>query len=177
MRLFVSVDLPKEVKDELYRIQKQVLPKYAKVKWVSKKNLHLTLKFIGETKNGITDYVERLKRVKFKPFEVSLSEFNVFPNFERMNTLWVGVKPQEKVVGLQYKVDSELLGIVNNDQKFVPHLTLGRVKNVKREKEFVSIINSLSVNPIEFKIDSFNLALSKLTKDGPIYTSLETFKA
>ena len=67
MRVFISVDLPKEGRDELYRIQKLINPSLAKIKWVPKKNIHLTLKFIGEVES-IDEIHERLSKIKFNPF-------------------------------------------------------------------------------------------------------------
>ena len=50
MRLYVGVELPKNIKDELFDIKKNFNGRLAKVNWIAKKNLHLTLKFLGEVK-------------------------------------------------------------------------------------------------------------------------------
>ncbi len=176
MRLFVAIELPKEVKEELFRIQSLIKPGVAKIKWVSKKNLHLTLKFIGETKVKSEEIIKLLKKVEFKPIKCKLSKFGVFPSWDKIYVFWVDIEPKEEVIEMQQKVDSELLGLFNKDQKFVPHLTLGRVKLVKHKKEFVDILKAVSVKPIEFEINEFKLMESKLTKDGPIYSEVETFR-
>ena len=48
MRCFIAIELPNEVKKEIFKIQKK-LPQ-AKLKLVSHENMHLTLKFLGEIK-------------------------------------------------------------------------------------------------------------------------------
>lgn len=176
MRLFVAVDLPKDIKDELYSVQKSINHNLAKINFVNKKNLHLTLKFIGEYKNY--DLIkERLSNIKFESFKVFLGEFGIFHNNYNFGTLWVELKPKDKVIELQRKVDQELIDLLNKDQKFSPHLTLGRVKSLKYKKEFYESLKNIKVKHLEFEIDNFYLVQSVLTKDGPIYKKLEVFKS
>jgi RNA 2',3'-cyclic 3'-phosphodiesterase len=180
MRLFVAIELPKEVKDELFRIQKLIPSKFAKIKWVSKKNLHLTLKFIGET--DVETISKKLKEIKFESFKLNLSKFEMcsrgkYTKKSYVARLWVNIKPLQNIIKLQQNVDSVLLGVVKGDQKFSPHLTLGRVKLVKKKEALVKVLKEISVNPLEFEINEFKLMQSKLTKDGPIYSVVERFKA
>jgi RNA 2',3'-cyclic 3'-phosphodiesterase len=175
MRVFISVDLPKEGRDELYRIQKLINPSLAKIKWVPKKNIHLTLKFIGEVES-IDEIHERLSKIKFNPFQVNLGEFGFFPNKENMKVFWVDIHPHKEIIALQHKVDEELLSF-SNRQDFSPHLTLGRIKTIKKEKEFLELTNSIKVKPIEFNVDEFKLMQSKLSKDGSKFIILKKYKA
>jgi 2'-5' RNA ligase len=178
MRLFVGVYLPKEVKEELFGIQKRIKGNLAKIKWVSKKNLHLTLKFLGEVKDkDVKEISDRLRRVEFEPFEVGLSNrIGVFPNWASVRVLWVGLSPKEKVIKLQQKVDSELLDLFKFDQRFNPHLTLGRVKFIKRKKRFIEVLKEISVKRVLFRVDKFYLIRSHLNKDGSVYEILESFE-
>ena len=50
MRLFIALDLPENIRDYLFNLESELTTGVAKVRWVSKRNLHLTLKFIGEVK-------------------------------------------------------------------------------------------------------------------------------
>lgn len=179
MRLFIAVDLPKEIKDELFRVQKLISPSLAKIKWVSKKNLHLTLKFIGETDVDAIEISKKLKRIRFKPIKAELFEFGAFPTKYSgyVRVLWVGVRPKEEIIELQQSIDSELLKLFKQDQKFSPHLTLGRVKMIKRKDEFLSVLKGVKVNPIKFEIGEFKLMESRLNKDGPVYSIVKSFKA
>ena len=179
MRLFIAIELPREVKDELFRVQKLIPSKFAKIKWVSKKNLHLTLKFIGETEVSPAEIGEKLKGIKFKSIKTNLLEFGAFPTLSssRINILWVNLKSMGELIDLQQEVDSELFGMFKRDQKFSPHLTLGRVKLIKKKDEFLKVLKEINVKPIEFEMNEFKLMQSKLTKDGPIYSTVESFKA
>ena len=178
MKVFVSVGLPTEVKDELYKVQKLISPSLAKIKWVPKKNLHLTLKFIGEVEN-INEIHEKLSEIKFKPFNIKLGKFEMrskgkYTNKNYSALLWSNVEPHDKIIELQQEVDSELF---SGYQKFLPHITLGRIKMVKKEKEFLELIKGIEIKPIEFEVNSFQLMQSKLSKDGSKYFVLKEYKA
>lgn len=176
MRLFVAVELPIEVKDELYRIQKLINPGLAKIKWVPKKNLHLTLKFIGEV-TDVEKIEKKLSKIKFNPFSVRLDKFGAFPSWDKIQVFWAGLGPKKDIVELQQNVDSELFSLFKKDQKFSPHLTLGRVKMIKKEEEFLKAIKKIKIKPLEFKINEFKLMQSRLTKDGSKYFVLKGYKS
>ncbi|MAG50532.1 RNA 2',3'-cyclic phosphodiesterase [archaeon] len=176
MRVFIAIELPKEVRDYLYVVQKKIGGKEAKIKWVSKKNIHLTLKFLGEiTEERLDKLKEILKNIKFKSFKIKLSKIGVFPNENQIRVVWVGLKPEEKILELQRKIDESLLELFPTDQKFISHLTLGRVKLIKQKNEFIEKLNNFNVEEMSFEINEFKLIKSKLTKDGPSYEIIEKY--
>ncbi len=176
MRLFVGLFLPSEVKDELYKVQRSFPREVAKVNWISKKNLHLTLKFLGEVKESeVPKIVSLLKKVKFDPFEVSTGYPGMFSRNNSPSVIWVDLVPKKKVIELQQKVDAELLSVFSSEQKFSPHLTLGRVKTVKKKDRFSKSFEEIKIQKKKFLITEFCLVQSKLTKDGPKYIVLERF--
>lgn len=178
MKIFVSVSLPTEIKNELYGVQKSISPALAKIKWVPKKNLHLTLKFIGEVEN-IDKIHEKLSKIKFKSFNVKLDEFEMHPWGKHTKAgyaarLGVNIKPFDDIIKLQQEVDAELF---SGYQKFSPHITLGRLKMIKKKKEFLDFVKEIKIKPVEFKINSFKLMQSKLSKDGSKYIVLKKYKS
>ena len=118
MRLFIGIFLPYEILDYLYELQnklKKNLP--GKISCVAKKNLHVTMRFIGETsENNLVLIKEKLNKIKFKSFRAKLDKIGVFPNENYIRVIWVGLKPAGKVIGLQQKIDSELLELFSKDQ-------------------------------------------------------------
>lgn len=176
MRAFIAIPIPKEIKDVLFDIQNVVGNEYAKIKWIAKKNLHLTLKFfpyISEEK--IKKVVEILKTVKIKPFEVELSEIGFFPNLDSVRVIWVGLEPAEKVLNLQGEIDSKLAELFEMDKMFKVHLSLGRVKFVKNKEGLIKKLKEIKIPKLKFKISGFELIQSNLTKDGPVYKIIEKF--
>ncbi len=175
MRLFVGINLPSDVKDYLFDLQSELKnSSLAKVNWVFKKNLHLTLKFLGEIPDNKVDEIKnRLKRIKFNKFKAKLNGLGVFPNSSKINVIWVGADPKEKVIELQKLIDSETIDF--GDLKLGAHITLGRVKFVRHKKGLIDHINNAKIDKISFEADSFTLFKSTLAKDGPTYDVLERY--
>lgn len=174
MRCFISVDLNEDIKDYLFELQKRI--KYAKIKWVAKKNLHLTIKFLGGLNKDKLNFVkEKLNGIKFNKFKVKLNNIGVFPDEKFIRIVWIGLNPEDKLKKLQQEVDGELLEMFPDEQKFISHLTLGRVKIIKDKKKFIESLKDIKVEKKEFEINSFNLMKSVLSKDGPRYEILEVY--
>ncbi|MBT3324268.1 RNA 2',3'-cyclic phosphodiesterase [archaeon] len=171
MKVFVAVDLSKEIKDYLFDLQKEV--KEAKITWVSKKNLHLTLKFVGDIKEEkLPQIKEALSNIKFNKVKVNLGKLGFFPNQKSPKVIWVSLEPEDNIIQLQQKVDEALLTIFPSEQLFQSHLTLGRVKLIRRDKDFQSSLDNIQIKPIELEISSIKLFQSELTRAGPRYTEL-----
>ena len=174
MRLFIAIDIPKEIKDKLYDLQKQIGGDLAKINWVHKKNLHLTLKFLGEVpESRLEEIKERLRIIKLKSFEVELNNLGVFPNENNIRVIWVDLK-SEHIYELQIKIDQELLDLFSKDTRFQSHLTLGRVKFVKNKEELKEKLK-LKIDGW-FIVKEFKLIKSSLTREGPIYETIEEYK-
>jgi len=178
MRLFIAVEPSKEVKDYLYNLENNLKSKLpASVRWVSKKNLHLTLKFLGEiSESKLEKLKETLSEIQFKPFELSLEKLGYFGTSKEIYTLWLKVIPELELTRLAQLVDSETLTFSSSDQKFTSHLTLGRVNKLKNMQEFKSVIEKFETEKLKFKVESFYLIQSNLTKDGPQYKILQEFR-
>ncbi|MEK6841104.1 MAG: RNA 2',3'-cyclic phosphodiesterase [Nanoarchaeota archaeon] len=176
MRTFIAIFLPKEILDYLYEIEnklKKELP--GKINWVAKKNLHFTLKFLGNIdEKNINSIKERLKRIRFSSFKINLDKIGVFPNEEFIRVIWIGLKSKE-LLDLQKLIDYELLDLFSKDQNFVTHLTLGRVKNIQDKDKFKKNLY-INIEDKEFEVNEFCLVKSELHKEGPSYEILERFK-
>lgn len=175
MRCFLAIDLNGECKDYLFKLQKK-LSKFVKAKWVEKKNLHMTLKFLGDIdENKLKAMKKILSEIKFKKFNLHLEGYGIFPNEKIINVVWVGLKPEKDIINLQKKIDENLLDLFSQDQKFLSHITLGRVKLVKNKDQFKEFLKEIRIENIKFSVEDFKLYKSELTKDGPKYHLLEEF--
>ncbi|MEA3378159.1 MAG: RNA 2',3'-cyclic phosphodiesterase [Nanoarchaeota archaeon] len=176
MRLFIAITLPEEIKDYLYNLQKSLNTGLAKIKWVHKKNLHLTLKFLGEVDAKALEKIkDSLKDLSFSKFNLKLTEIGFFPSKNNIKVVWLGLEPKDKLIALQQLVDEQLLTLFPHDQKFSAHLTLGRAKSIKKKKEFLDIVNNIKVKQLSFDVGRIELVKSDLTKSGPVYKILEEF--
>src|SRR3989344_6773166 len=110
MRLFVGIDLPLDIKDYFYNLQKELKKdNLAKIKWVSKKNLHLTLKFLGDVSN-VNLIVDALKNIKFFKFNIKLDSLGYFPSGSKIKIIWVGLKDDKIFIQLQKLIDESTIG-------------------------------------------------------------------
>jgi len=170
MRLFIAVEIPKEIQEELRSLQKEFRG-LAKIKFVGK--FHLTLKFLGDVQEDKVDEIKRrLKEISFKPFDQIIENIGVFPNEDKIKVIWVGVFSKE-INNLQGKIDDKLSDLFPRDNLFIPHLTLGRVKFIKKKEELKEKLK-LKYSNI-FKVDNFKLILSYPDKGAYKYRILETF--
>ncbi|MGH8003720.1 MAG: RNA 2',3'-cyclic phosphodiesterase, partial [Limisphaerales bacterium] len=134
MRLFVAVPFPAELKNELGKLIDDWRREKDKVGWVKKDNLHLTLKFLGETPVEKLEVLKKNLSISLNgsvAFKVSLSGAGGFPNLNRARVLWVGVlEGKEKLAELAQKVEEATrpLGFPAEERDFSVHLTVGRVK-------------------------------------------------
>ena len=125
MRLFVALELPLEVRDALLAAMGGV----AGARWQCDAQLHLTLRFIGEVdRHQAADIEAALGSVRVTPLTVSLNGCGTFDRRGRIDTLWVGITPQDQVAALAKRIDQALLriGIPLETRAFLPHITVAR---------------------------------------------------
>ncbi len=172
MRTFIAIEIPESIKNKLYNSFNKEKKENKGVKWVEKKNLHITLKFIGEIEEGKIPLISKILddvQDKFKTFKVYLSESGAFPDFRFPRVLWVGIHPEEKIKEIFDFMEKKLekIGVLREKRNFHPHITIARVK--KKGK-----INFKKKNFNEdFEIKRVILFKSELNPDGPIYTPLK----
>ncbi|MBO8167683.1 MAG: RNA 2',3'-cyclic phosphodiesterase [Thermoanaerobacteraceae bacterium] len=178
MRAFFAVDLPEKVKDQLASLQRQ--SQYRRnIKWVERDNLHLTLLFLGDIspaqEKRLFDTVPEAVR-DIGEFSFSLSGLGAFPNDRKPKVLWVGVKAPGELYRLREALVQTVrkTGISVKDDRFHPHITLGRVKRdfYPLNKIFPGI---RSVAEENVTLSSFVLIESTLTPQGPVYKVKKRF--
>lgn len=176
MRAFIAISLPKEVKDYLFDLEKEFSKLPAKFKFVAKKNIHITLKFIPELKESELNTLKtRLKTIKFNSFKISLRETGLFPDNKKAHVIWVGLESDNRLKELQQRIDEKLIDLFPDNQEFKSHITLGRIKLIKNIEKFNEGLKKIKVNKLDFIIREFGLFKSTLTKDGPVYELIEEY--
>ena len=113
-----------------------------------------------------------------KSFSYSLKNLGIFGSSYDPRVIWIGIEPYQELVNLMKAIQKELipLGFESDRQNLVPHLTLGRIKNLKDKPLFQRAIDRYkSLTSETMKAESFILFESILKKEGPIYVTIETF--
>lgn len=168
IRAFVSVDIPENIKEEIIKIQK-ILPEF-KGRLTEPQNLHLTLKFLGYVEPKKIELVkEKLKYIKIKPFDSEIKDIGTFTN----TIIWLHLTDIDE---LQKSVDDSLSEMFEKERRFMSHLTIARVKNVRNKKRFLEELQEIKFpTRLSFKVDKFQLKKSTLTPKGPVYENLEEY--
>jgi len=133
MRLFLAIDLPDDVKTELWYLAQRLEHQAQHARVVPLENYHLTLLFIGETAL-VTEAHEALHRVRLPDVPVDLT-FDGIGSFKQQKdyTWWVGVKVTETLVTLARELTAcyRAAGFVIETRSFKPHITLARKVTMK----------------------------------------------
>ncbi len=167
MRTFISIELG-EARKQLVKIQK-MLPEF-EGKMTEMENLHLTLKFLGEvTEKEAEEVKKRLGKIDFGKFKIIIDKLGVFSeSFIRI--MWVGINEKcRELWELQKKIDDALKDLFEKEKRFMGHITIARVKNIKDKKKFIEKLRGIKFDNIEFEADSFKMIKSTLTPKGPVY--------
>ncbi len=170
LRTFISIDLPRRVQREIKKLQDD-LPGF-EGKRTELENSHLTLKFLGEIGGEkVEEIKKKLLEIKFPKFETEIDEIGVFsPKFVKI--VWVHLR---NCYGLQKVVDKALSGLFKEEERFMSHVTIARVRFLKNKNYFLGELKKVKIPKIKFKVDKFTLKKSTLTPEGPLYETLEEY--
>lgn len=137
MRLFVALELPEHLRDELDRRTHALRGKLPKARWVRPQAMHLTLSFLGETESERLDDLRRELAVACATavaMELRLHEIGAFPPRGKARVLWAGLagadgRPSPALAHLRTAVAEAVeraAGVAPETRPFHPHLTLAR---------------------------------------------------
>jgi RNA 2',3'-cyclic 3'-phosphodiesterase len=181
-RLFCAVKVPlNEAIDEAISVFRQELID-ARVNWVSPQNLHLTLKFFGDTPNQqVEPIAEALHHcaASLPPFSFSVQGCGTFGSVRQPNVIWLGIRNAKPLVDLYHSVNQHLgpLGFAPDMKLFTPHLTIGRIKDISDTLALRALESEYSGQEFaKVPTGSFYLMESFLRPQGPLYTVVQEFK-
>jgi 2'-5' RNA ligase len=179
-RGFIAVDI--DALPKILDFEKDLKDTKANIKLVEPENIHITLKFLGDTNEDLIDEIDSLikKAVQgINSFNIILEGAGVFPNKNYIKVIWLGIKNGEKLGNISKNIDEELngMGIKKEKREFSAHLTIARVRSVKNKEKILRIIEKHTNSRFgEINVNSIKLKKSILTQKGPIYIDLKDIK-
>ena len=74
----------------------------------------------------------------FKPFNINIKNTGIFGSSYNPKVIWFGIEKSEILENLAENLLKNLdeNGFLRDRQNFVPHLTIGRIKNVQDKSRF-----------------------------------------
>ncbi len=187
MRLFVAVDLDEARRLAASRVAKELGRRFDAaglgrgVKWVEPRNLHLTLRFIGEIDGARARAIqEALRRPLLTPsFELALGGAGVFPPTGVPRVLWIGVvQGASGLADLHDEVEGRLqqIGEPPDARPFSAHLTLARFRDLSRRLSEAArgAVRDVRLDAGPYRIEDITLYESRLVPTGPSYEPVVT---
>ncbi len=181
IRTFVALEIKEELKKSLAAVQQKIGAAAGGIKWVKPDNMHLTLKFLGQTREDkISDISDVLESIAggLNSFAVAVSGFGAFPNINNPKVIWAGLKADETLFELQKEIETALesLGFIREKRPFSPHLTIGRVRDSSAKKKLKNVFEDIKADIDSFEVKNITFYKSDLMPDGPVYTVLKSIQ-
>jgi len=162
MRLFVAVHIPDEIREKLGALGIEVKRHGEGIVPVKSGNMHLTLKFIGESDRA-DEIVKRLREVPFAAFSCTVKGVGVFPTPQYVRVVWAGMESGDALESLAKDVGGVLRGL-GGDERFSAHVTIARVKRKVDLTDFLQKHRDEDFGT--FTVPGFDLMESVLGKPG-----------
>lgn len=178
IRCFIAVPLDKDIKKEIASSTENLKKTGSDVRWVSVENLHITLKFLGDTDEQILPLLkEKLSIIasSSRPFSLTLQGTGVFPDQRRPRVVWIDIKDHEELMRLQEEIEevATSLGFSREDRPFSPHLTIGRVRSPRNIAALLAALEKLKEKDFgNIDVRSVCLMKSELRSAGAQYETI-----
>jgi 2'-5' RNA ligase len=183
IRAFIAIDLSSEIHEKLEIISSKLKKRISSLpaRWVPTRNIHLTVKFLGDVSTSNLELLKRLLQVesgKFSPFDISIGELGAYPTIHRPRVIWIGTKVPQVLIDFHRSIENETarLGYTREKRKYSPHLTLARVSRNANSNQVAKIGTLLGECKVGFigavRIKKVHLYRSDLKPGGAEYTKL-----
>lgn len=183
MRVFLAVELPGELRDVLAaRIRVLQERIQGRVSWVRPENLHITLRFLGETgkdqEAALIGAVEGICN-SAEPCSLRLAGLTAVPHLRKAKLLWCGSAGGfDALAALQARCESasRALGFDPEKKSWKPHVTLARFRQPPDAEVLAKILDThRDFEAGAFTVGAVSLFRSELKPHGAIYTRIRCF--
>ena len=179
-RAFISADLP--AVPALVALARELREASRDLKIVDAEHLHLTLKFLGDTEEGLVPEIASAMReasAGVLPFVIRVRGTGAFPGLAAPNVLWVGIEGGEPLGRMAATLDAYLaaLGYDRERRPWSPHITLARVRG-RRDLDRARSVLAAHADDLfgEAPVEEIRLKKSVLRPGGPEYTTVESVR-
>ena len=180
IRTFLALDLDAAIRDRLVEAVAEMPQAGAKLRWVARENLHVTVKFLGDVEEG--DAAAACEAAAeaaagIPPFEFTVRGLLCRPSGGRqLRMIWAGVdEPTGQLAAAFEALESALdpLGFPRERRAFHPHITLARIKSAPDPAAFRAAVRRHAETHFGTKAaEGFTVYQSDLRPTGPIYTPM-----
>jgi RNA 2',3'-cyclic 3'-phosphodiesterase len=173
-RLFAALEVPRDAALSLSLLRGGL----SGARWTDTENYHITLRFIGDVDRHMAgEIADALDRVQRYSILVSLSGVGAFGG-KKPHSVYAAVAPSAELTLLQSELERicQRLGLEAEPRKFIPHVTLARLKNTSPEQAAHYLTGRVDFSALPFKAGRFVLMSSKDSVGGGPYIIEEAYK-
>ena len=155
--------------------------KEEQLKWIEPDNLHLTLRFLGDTNDSqLSEIVKSMKILipHYKYFLLKITGLGIFGTSRLPKILWAGVKMPDSIKDMVVKIEEIVCnaGFKPEKRAYTPHLTLCRLKSIPDSSRLENLLIKYKQTLfIEQEIRQITFYESILHPSGPVYKPLHIF--
>jgi RNA 2',3'-cyclic 3'-phosphodiesterase len=166
-RLFTGLPIPADVALDLQIMQGGI----PGARWMESSQFHLTLRFIGDVDGGMAREIsESLEALRSEGFSLSLKGLGLFGG-NKPHSIYAGVAENEQLRRLHdaHERCCRQLGLPPEHRKFMPHVTLARLKNPEplALQRWIEVHSLYRSSP--FYVDGYQLFSSRPIHGGGPY--------
>ena len=177
-RLFIAIELPASTRKRLtdhIELLRKALPE-VRASWSREDNLHLTLKFLGDTqvtKAEILSQAVGRAASAVHPFEVIVGGCGAFPPRGQPRVLWIGIEDPSGELGRVHKAledECALAGFTREPRTLHPHLTIARLRQPHGSRQLAAMHQETGFEPQPVSVSAIALIRSELRSEGSRHT-------
>ncbi len=175
-RAFIAVDLDGGLRAD--KVLTELRTSGADLKLVEPRNLHLTLRFLGDTEESRTGDIRGAMEEAVRgatPFELRFRGLGAFPNPSYIKVVWIGLDGAEPLGLIARRLDDSLSKAgFGREGKFSPHLTVARVRSPRNRDRLQGLLKEHENEDLgAMTVGRIALKKSVLSPAGPTYTTVE----
>ncbi|MEK6337372.1 MAG: RNA 2',3'-cyclic phosphodiesterase [Acidobacteriota bacterium] len=177
-RLFIALAIPANVRAKLKAHIDRLRESCPEVSasWSREENLHLTLKFLGETSVAKVESLSQaaaLAAGALEPFEIVVKGLGSFPPRGQPRVLWVGIEDPSGGLGqLHQRLEDQCsqAGFAREQRPFHPHLTIARLRKPQGSRQLAELHKEIGFEAEMVSTSALVVVRSELRSQGSRHT-------
>lgn len=166
-RLFTALEIPAEVASALTLHRGGLVG----ARWIEPADYHITLRFLGDVDRRMAHDVDSfLNDIGGQPLTVTLDQLGSFGG-DRPRAVFARAQPSPQLNELQAELERLMrrLGLPAESRKFIPHVTLARLRDSSPADVAHYLATHPIIRPISFTARRFALLSSRDSIGGGPY--------
>lgn len=170
IRSFIGIGCDDLTQHRIAPIIEELTAKFqdCKIRFTPLANLHLTIRFLGQTDTSLLPTLETEMRnavTGFHPFCVQTDKLTYFPRKHHPRIIALTIRPDQHLTELANRFNDLALqlGFPPEKHAFNPHITLGRIKSAQAPTP------AIDISTFEVNIAELSLFESVTEPEGAVY--------